>query len=136
MISFHMLFGHLKIFFCEMPSKIALPFFKWPFFNWLVGITSVFWMWVFCQVYVLQISSPRQGTVFILLMLSVNKQKLLILIMSILSFFFILWPVILVSNLRNLCSKVKKKFSCFLLDALLSKIAYNFPSHLCWAIHT
>lgn len=102
---------------CNSSVKWLLKFFA-PFFNWLfkklISRSSKFQIWVFCQIYILQISSPRHGTILHLLMLFVNKQKFLILVKSGLSIFFLLWLVILVSNLRNFCLlQSKEKFSFF-----------------------
>ena len=69
--SFHLLVCHLYVFFAEVYIQIFYPVIKGFFFSycWVLIVLCKFWIQFFCQIHVLQISSPIL-CLFILLTLS------------------------------------------------------------------
>lgn len=73
---FSMFIGHFDILFCERCVQVFCPF----FFHWFLTVLCTIWIWVLCQIYILQVFFPHWLVFFTFLLFSVSfdEQKILI----------------------------------------------------------
>ena len=106
---------NLYVYFDQVSVQIFCPIFNWAACYLIIDFESSFKFWIFAlyQMYALSVSC-----LFIPVALSTEEEKFLIFIKSTLS--ILLWIMLLVPYLRNLCLTQGNKgfFLCFLLEVL------------------